>query len=286
MVAVERPLKFRNLEIKNRVIRAGYSPARDDKAGRIAPSTFDWELKFAEAGVGAIISPRAVVRPTGLPSELPAVHPCWQEHVGQVHALHCPYIIRLGQGNSMTEAPSASELKGIVRGFAEAARAAREAGADGVEIDGARGSLIAQLMGPGMNDRPDRGLLAREVVQAVRHAVGPKLHVQVRLGATSPLGMMASGTLRLVHRLEEDGVDAIHLTPDGDHPGAQAEGPAAVATHYVKEIASVPILRNGLFHTVDSIVAALESGSCDAVTMTRPLVRQPAVADQGSRRAA
>lgn len=280
MVAVESPLSFRNLEIKNRVIRAGYSPAQDGKAGPTATASFDWELKFAEAGVGMIISPRAVVRPSGLATDLPAIHPCWQEHVGQVHAFRCPYIIRIGQGNSMQEAPDGLELKGIVRGFAEAARAVREYGADGVEIDGARGSLIARLMGQ------DRGQLAREIAQAVRQAVGARFHVQVRLGATSPLGMMAAGTLKLVHWLEEDGVDAIHLTPDGDHPGAQAEEPMAFATRYVKEIARVPVLRNGLFHTPASIVAALENGSCDAVTLTRPLVQKPAVADLGSRQAA
>lgn len=286
MVAVESPLKFRNLELENRVIRAGYSPTQDGKAGPPATACFDWELKFAEAGVGMIVSPRAVVRPLGLATELPAIHPCWQEHVGQVHAFGCPYIIRIGQGNSMQEAPDGLELKGIVRGFAEAARAVRDCGADGVEIDGARGSLIAQSMGPGLGSFESRARLAREIVQAVRQAVGARFHVQVRLGATSPLGMMAAGTLKLVHWLEEDGVDAIHLTPDGDHPGAQAEEPMAFAARYVKEIARVPVLRNGLFHTPASIAAALENGSCDAVTLTRPLVRQPAVADLGSRQAA
>ncbi|HYV47838.1 MAG TPA: tRNA-dihydrouridine synthase [Myxococcaceae bacterium] len=277
MVAVESPLKFRNLEIKNRVIRAGSSPAA---------ACFGWELRFAEAGVGAIISPRAAVRPMGLPTELPAVHPSWREHVGRVHAYGCPYIIRIGQGNSMQEAPDGPALKGIVRGFAEAARAVRDCGADGVEIDGARGSLIAQLLGPGMDDRSDRARFAREVVEAVRRAVGTRFHVQVRLGASSPLGMMAAGTLKLVRELEEEGVDAIHLIPDGDHPGAQAEGPVAFATRCVKEIASVPILRNGLFRSPEGIVAALENGSCDAVTLTRPLVRRPAVTDLGTRRAA
>jgi len=285
MLAVESPLKFRNLEIKNRVIRAGYSPTHD-AMGRFAAACFDWELRFAEAGVGALISPLAVVRPMGLPSELPAIHPSWQKHVGQVHAFRCPYIIRIGQGNSMQEAPDGPALRGIVRAFGEAARSVRESGADGVEIDGGRGSLIAQLMGPVVGDRADRARFAREVVQAVRQAVGARFHVQVRLGASSPLGMMAAGTLKLVHWLEEDGVDAIHLTPDGDHPGAQAEGPMAFATRYVKEIASVPILRNGLFHAPASIVAALDDGSCDAVTLTRPLVRQPAVTDLGTRRAA
>jgi hypothetical protein len=72
----------------------------------------------------------------------------------------------------------------------------------------------------------------------------------------------------------EDGIDAIHLTPDGDHPGAQAEEPTAFASRYVREVARVPVLRNGLFLTEAAIRTALENGSCDAVTLTRPLVRQ------------
>ena len=98
--------------------------------------------------------------------------------------------------------------------------------------------------------------------------------------------MMAAGTLELVRWLEEDGIDAIHLTPDGDHPGAQAEGPVGFATRYVKDVVSVPVLRNGLFQTEDSIRTALGNASCDAVTLTRPLVRQPAVSDLGSKMAA
>src|SRR4051794_36084154 len=84
-----QPLEFRTLKTKNRIFRAGYSPVGDDLPERALLAAFDWELRFAEAGVGAIISPRTVVRPAGLPSELPAIHPCWQEHVGQVHALGC-----------------------------------------------------------------------------------------------------------------------------------------------------------------------------------------------------
>jgi 2,4-dienoyl-CoA reductase (NADPH2) len=244
--------------------------------------------------VGAIISPLAVVRPSGLPLELSAIHPCWAEHVSRVHANGCPYILRIGQGNSMHEEPTAAELQDLIRGFGEAARAARDAGAAGVEIDAARGSVIAQFLAPGMEDRTDgyrgsaenRGRLAREIVQAVRHSVGPAFHVQVRLGASSPLGMMAAGTLELVRRLEEDGIDAIHLTPDGDHPGAQADGPVGFASRYVKDVAGVPVLRNGLFPTSDSIRTALESGSCDAVTLTRPLIRQTTASELGTKQAA
>jgi 2,4-dienoyl-CoA reductase-like NADH-dependent reductase (Old Yellow Enzyme family) len=294
MVQFDQPLQFRNLAIKNRVIRAGYSPTHDDRPERVILASFDWELRFAEAGAGAIISPRAVVRPVGLATEIPAVHPCWQEHVGRVHAHRCPYIIRIGQGNSVHAAPTAAELRDLVLGFAEAARAVRDAGADGVEIDGARGSLIARFMGPGLNDRPDgyqgsqesRGRLAREIVQAVRRSVGRAFHVQVRLGASSPLGMMAAGTLELVRWLEEDGIDAVHLTPDGDHPGAQAEGPVGFAARYVKDVVSIPVLRNGLFLTEDSIRTALGNASCGAVTLTRPLVRRPAAWDLGTKKAA
>jgi 2,4-dienoyl-CoA reductase-like NADH-dependent reductase (Old Yellow Enzyme family) len=151
---------------------------------------------------------------------------------------------------------------------------------------GAGGSLIARSMGPGLGDRPDGAWLAREIVQAVRQAVGRRFHVQVRLEAGSPLGMMAAEMLQLACWLEEDGVDAIHLTPDGNHPEAQAERLVALTTRSVKAIARVPVLRNGLFHTTDSVMTALENGSCDAVTLTRPLVRRPAVADQDARRAA
>jgi 2,4-dienoyl-CoA reductase-like NADH-dependent reductase (Old Yellow Enzyme family) len=141
-----------------------------------------------------------------------------------------------------------------------------------VEIDGSEGSLIAQYLAPGVaNDRPpafqgtleQRARLARQIARGVRHHVGPDFHVQVRLGVTSPLGMMAAGVLQLLEWLEEDGIDAVHVNAN------------TVAGRYLKELAQVPVVRSGRFESEALARAALADGSCDAVALVRPLEFPP-----------
>jgi len=265
---VLHPLRFRSMELRNRVIRSSLAPAPD------------WERRFAQAGVGAIISACIEVGPDGDRPPLGAL----REHLRSIQSYLCRYIIQIGHATSPHQVWTTAEIEHVIRSFADAARWARESGADGVEIDGARGSLIAQFLGQSTGDRPGgyrgslerRCRLAREIVQAVRLSAGPDLHVQIQLGATSPMGMMAAGTLHLVRWLAEDGIDAIHLAPDGDHPRARTGRSFAVAARFVKEVARVPVLRNGAFGTVDEILTALDDGSCDAVTLTRPSPPVPA----------
>jgi 2,4-dienoyl-CoA reductase (NADPH2) len=73
--------------------------------------------------------------------------------------------------------------------FASAARRAREAGLDGVEILGSAGYLISQFLSPLTNLRQDgyggsfenRTRFGREVVERVRGAVGEEMVVAMRV---------------------------------------------------------------------------------------------------------
>src|SRR5262249_30134182 len=83
------------------------------------------------------------------------------------------------------------EIAAVVASHAQAARRAREAGCDGVEIPASKGYLIHQFLNPGINRRRDgyggslanRARLLYEVVGAVRAAVGADFLLGVRLSA-------------------------------------------------------------------------------------------------------
>ena len=51
-----QPLKFKNLEIKNRLIRSNVSGRFDNYDGSGNQARINWETMFARGGVGAIIS--------------------------------------------------------------------------------------------------------------------------------------------------------------------------------------------------------------------------------------
>ena len=50
------PLKFKNLEVKNRIFRSNIAGRLDNYDGSGNQARINWELKFARGGVGAIIS--------------------------------------------------------------------------------------------------------------------------------------------------------------------------------------------------------------------------------------
>src|SRR5206468_12940134 len=83
------------------------------------------------------------------------------------------------------------EIAEVVECFAQAARRAREAGADGIEIHGCNGYLITQFLSSAINDRDDewggslenRARFALEIVRAIRAEVGDDYHLQFKISA-------------------------------------------------------------------------------------------------------
>jgi 2,4-dienoyl-CoA reductase (NADPH2) len=217
------PLQCRTLTIKNRICRSNVAGRFDNYDGTGAQARINWETKFAEGGVGAIISSFVPVHPRGriLPNYATIVSddriPFWRAVGNAVHAHDCKYILQLSHGGRQRDIPTIdyplglsstsksdplhgfeceamtlAEIKETVQAFAEGARRAREAGLDGVELHGANGYLITQFLSSAINDRTDEygGVLAnrarfvREIVQAIRARVGRDFHLQMKISAT------------------------------------------------------------------------------------------------------
>jgi N-ethylmaleimide reductase len=95
---------------------------------------------------------------------------------------------------------STAEVKLTVKDFADAAKRAIEAGADGVEIHGANGYLIQQFIAPNANTRTDeyggsienRARFAIEVTKAVVEAIGAD-RTGIRLSPLGNSGGLAEG---------------------------------------------------------------------------------------------
>ena len=127
------------------------------------------------------------------------------------------------------------EIQQVVADFAAAARRAKDAGLDGIEVAGANGMLPTQFLSSGINDRKDeyggplanRARFGLEVVRAIREAVGPdfcvgyKISVQERLDELLPWlpkGNTIEESLRMCRWLEEAGVDYLHISAGGGFP--------------------------------------------------------------------
>ena len=61
--AIFQPLRFRNLEVPNRIFRSNVAGRLDDYDGSGTQARINWELKFARGGVGGILVYTHVVGP-------------------------------------------------------------------------------------------------------------------------------------------------------------------------------------------------------------------------------
>ena len=216
------PLKFRNLTVKNRILRSNISGRFDNYDGSGNQARINWELKFARGGVGAILSSFVPVQMRGriLPNyatiDRDVCIPFWRELGARVHEHDCKFILQLSHGGRQRDIPGIEFAKGLsstdqpdpvhgfecermtvrqidetVQAFAEGARRAREAGLDGVELHGANGYLITQFLSSAINDRDDgyggplenRARFVLEIVRAIRARVGNDFHLQMKISA-------------------------------------------------------------------------------------------------------
>src|SRR6185295_10754344 len=111
-----QPLRFRNLEVKNRIFRSSISGRFDNYDGSGNLARLNWEEKFARGGVGAIITSFVPVHIRGriLPNYAMIDHddkiPFWREVIRRVHSHDCKYIIQLSHSGRQRDVPGVDNL--------------------------------------------------------------------------------------------------------------------------------------------------------------------------------
>lgn len=183
-----QPLKFRNLTVKNRILRSNISGRFDNYDGSGTQARINWEEKFARGGVGAIISSfvpvhiRGRILPNYATIDRDERIPFWHKVGQKVHEYDCRFILQLSHSGHQRDiagieneheralsstgrpelangfpgqAMTREEIEQTVQQFAEGARRAREAGLDGVELHAANGYLFTQFLSSAINDRED-----------------------------------------------------------------------------------------------------------------------------------
>lgn len=193
---------------------------------------------------------------------------------------------------SMPRELAAEEIPGIVQDFRRAARAAMEAGFDGVEIHGANGYLIDQFLRSGTNQRRDdyggsienRARFLLEVVQAVAEEAGPG-RTGIRLSPTSPANDVFDPDPQpvfeyVVRHLARWPLSFVHVV-EGMTGGARdyqlGDKPfdyAALRSAYREAGGTAAwMLNNG--YTPEMAEAAIAEGRADLISFGRPFIANP-----------
>lgn len=189
----------------------------------------------------------------------------------------------------MARAMTIEEIEQVQEAFAEAARRAKIAGFDGVELHGTHGYLLAQFLSPYTNRRTDiygldRGLFALQTLEKVRAKVGDDYIVGYRLSADEFIegGIKLKDAQAFARRLMEKGIDYLHvsggLIENGQHfiiPMYFPKGYLLKLAEGIKKEVKVPVIGVGALHDPYLAEEALQTGKVDLIAMGRALIADP-----------
>jgi 2,4-dienoyl-CoA reductase-like NADH-dependent reductase (Old Yellow Enzyme family) len=191
-------------------------------------------------------------------------------------------------GYTVPRAMTTADIEAVVEAFRAAARRARRAGFQLVEVHAAHGYLIHEFLSPLVNRRTDRHggafenrtRLALEVTRAVRSVWPEDLPVWVRISATdwAAGGWNVEEAVRLAALLREAGVDLV----DCSSAGAVAHQEVAAGPGFqvpfaarIRREAGVRTGAVGFLTEPAQADAILREGKADVILLGRVELREP-----------
>ncbi len=180
----------------------------------------------------------------------------------------------------------------IVKSYGDVAAMAKRAGFEMIMIHGGHGWLINQFLSPLFNKRTDeyggtlenRCRLAKEVLIAVRDAVGPRFPIEFRMSGSEFCegGYDLSDGVEIAKQLEEY-VDILHISVGTyqktfgiTHPSMfEDHGRNVFLAEEIKKHVKVPVATIGGLNDPEQLEEIIASGKADIVYMGRALLADP-----------
>ena len=317
------PVRINSLELENRAVMPPMGTGYGDDDGKVTERLTAYLARRARGGAGLIITEICAVdqRGKGIPTEIGAwsdeLIPSLKKIADAIHTAGGKVALQLHHAGRETfeafagaapEAPSSipsptmmqpceemsvDRISEVIEAYARAARRAKEAGFDAVEVHGAHGYLIEQFLSPFSNHRVDeyggteenRARFALDILKAVRKLVGPGFPVLIRVSVEELVrgGYELPFMEWLAPQLVAAGADAIHAsvgvasTP-GQYSIASMDTEAGFNLHRaraIKQVADVPVIGVGRINDPRLADEAIGRGDADLISFGRQHLTDP-----------
>jgi 2,4-dienoyl-CoA reductase-like NADH-dependent reductase (Old Yellow Enzyme family) len=186
------------------------------------------------------------------------------------------------------------EIKKIAADFGLAAKRCREANCDGVQIHACHGYLLNTFLSPYFNRRTDeyggpienRARIVFEVYDQIRATVGAAYPIAIKIPCSdlAEPSITVEDCIYVCKELEKRGIDLVEISSGITPMGPSSFSPLADADnqgHFLngaKQLAQslkVPVASVGGYRTPDFIEKTLAETSLAAISLCRPLIREP-----------
>ncbi len=307
------PITFQDVELKNRIMMSPmcmYSCFKQD--GIITPFHFTHLISRAVGQAGLVMTEATAVQPEGRISAQDLG--IWEdEHIEgltelneQLHAYGAKTAIQLAHAGRKAELESdifaptamrfndsykvhvemtAENIGQTVDAFKQAARRARSAGFDIVELHGAHGYLINQFLSPLTNQRTDRYGGTREnryrflseIIEAVQTEWNGPLFVRISTNEYNESGNTLEDIIYFANEMKKQGIDLIDCSSGGvvpakvsAYPGYQVPRSEAIKQQTGIATGAVGLITSGI--QADEII---QNNRADVVIIGRAMLRNP-----------
>jgi 2,4-dienoyl-CoA reductase-like NADH-dependent reductase (Old Yellow Enzyme family) len=319
------PVRIGAAMVLNRFVRSATQDFMATDEGEVTDRQVDLFTRLAEGEVGLIISGHAFVLPQGKasPRQLAVHDDRFIEGLGRiaaaVHRFPSRIFLQIAHAGRQTKEKlcgstpvspsavydpvskvmpcelSAAKIKALIEAFVQAARRAREAGFDGVQLHAAHGYLLSAFLSPHTNRRQDewggplegRARVLVKILQRIRSFIGSGFPVIAKLNSTDFLngGLTIEESVRAAGILEAAGIDGIEVSGGTAEAGRgsiwaglrseQDEGYFVAAAARVKAAVRIPVFGLGGIRTLEVAEKFVREGRVDMISLSRPFIRDP-----------